>query len=82
MPLVEIAQVHKSFGKVQAMDEVSFTVEPGEIFGLLGSNGAGKTTIRMLLDIFQPDGGSRRARAERDGDAPGGGRRAVVADRG
>ena len=41
---VEISDVKKSFGKFQALDGVSFNVEPGEFFALLGPNGAGKTT--------------------------------------
>ncbi len=50
--------ISKSFGEVQAVNEVSFEVNPGEIFGLLGPNGAGKTTsIRIILDIFKPDSG-------------------------
>ena len=58
MPTVSIHNVRKAFGAVQAVDGVSFEVEPGEIFGLLGPNGAGKTTtIRMILDIFKPDSG-------------------------
>jgi ABC-2 type transport system ATP-binding protein len=56
---VEIHNVSKSFGSVKAVDDVSFTVEKGEIFGLLGPNGAGKTTIiRLMLDIFKPEGGT------------------------
>jgi ABC-2 type transport system ATP-binding protein len=43
MPTVSIHNVRKAFGAVQAVDGVSFEVEPGEIFGLLGPNGAGKT---------------------------------------
>jgi ABC-2 type transport system ATP-binding protein len=58
MPTVSINNIRKAFGAVQAVDGVSFEVEPGEIFGLLGPNGAGKTTtIRMTLDIFKPDSG-------------------------
>jgi ABC-2 type transport system ATP-binding protein len=58
MSTVSIHNVRKAFGAVQAVDGVSFEVEPGEIFGLLGPNGAGKTTtIRMILDIFKPDSG-------------------------
>jgi ABC-2 type transport system ATP-binding protein len=57
-PTVQVHQVRKAFGDVQAVADVSFEVYPGEIFGLLGPNGAGKTTtIRMMLDIFKPDGG-------------------------
>ena len=59
MPSVELSHISKSFGTLKAVDDVSFSVEKGEIFGLLGPNGAGKTTaIRVLLDIFKPDSGS------------------------
>src|SRR5512137_949511 len=58
MNSVEISHVVKTFGFVRAVDDVSFTVDKGEIFGLLGPNGAGKTTsIRIILDIFKPDSG-------------------------
>jgi ABC-2 type transport system ATP-binding protein len=51
--------VSKRFGHVLALDETSFTVEPGRIFGLLGANGAGKTTcMRIVLDILRADTGS------------------------
>jgi ABC-2 type transport system ATP-binding protein len=50
--------ISKRFGPVLALDGVSFSVEPGRIFGLLGANGAGKTTsMRIVLDILRPDGG-------------------------
>lgn len=59
MPAVEISHICKTFGSVQAVDDVSLSVDRGEFFGLLGPNGAGKTTtIRILLDIFKPDSGS------------------------
>lgn len=59
MYTVEVTNLAKRFGDVQAVNDVSFAVEPGEIFGLLGPNGAGKTTtIRMMMDIFKPDSGS------------------------
>jgi ABC-type branched-subunit amino acid transport system ATPase component len=49
----------KSYGPVQAVREVSFDVSPGEIFGLLGPNGADKTTlIERILGLRQPDSGS------------------------
>jgi ABC-2 type transport system ATP-binding protein len=48
----------KRFGDVVALDGASFSVEPGRIFGLLGANGAGKTTaMRIVLDILRADGG-------------------------
>jgi ABC-2 type transport system ATP-binding protein len=51
--------ISKRFGAIQALDGVSFEVEPGRIFGLLGANGAGKTTsMRIVLDILRADSGS------------------------
>jgi ABC-2 type transport system ATP-binding protein len=50
--------ITKRFGEVVALSDASFTVEPGRIFGLLGANGAGKTTsMRIVLDILRPDSG-------------------------
>jgi len=55
---VEVKGVSKNFGGRTVVHGVSFTVEPGEVLGLVGPNGAGKTTtIRMLLDIIKPDSG-------------------------
>jgi len=49
----------KRFGAIQALDGISFTVEPGQVFGFLGANGAGKTTtMRIVLDILRPDSGT------------------------
>jgi ABC-2 type transport system ATP-binding protein len=59
MTVIELLNLMKSFGAVKAVNDVSFSVEKGELFGLLGPNGAGKTTaIRCMLDIFKPDSGS------------------------
>jgi len=58
---VEISRVYKSFGGNEVVKDVSFTIAPGEVFGLVGPNGAGKTTtIRMLMDIIKPDSGEIR----------------------
>ena len=55
---LEVQHISKTFATVQAVDDLSFTVNSGEIFGLLGPNGAGKTTtIRMILDIIKPERG-------------------------
>lgn len=59
MTILQVSHIHKSFGKVKAVNDVSFEVQPGEIFALLGPNGAGKTTtIRIALDLFRPESGS------------------------
>ena len=59
MNQVEVTHISKSFGKVEAVQDVNFEVGKGEIFGLLGPNGAGKTTtIRVMLDIFKPERGT------------------------
>jgi ABC-2 type transport system ATP-binding protein len=56
--VVQMTDVSMSFGTVQAVDHVSFTVEKGEVFGFLGPNGAGKTTtIRLLLGLLAPTTG-------------------------
>jgi len=56
--MIELRDLHKSFGAVKAVDGVSFTARDGEITGLLGPNGAGKTTtLRMLYTLMKPDRG-------------------------
>jgi len=56
---VEVRGLSKSFGQVQAVSDLGFTVEPGSVTGFLGPNGAGKTTtLRMLLGLMQPDAGT------------------------
>ena len=58
---IEIDSLTKRFGDVVAVDDVTFEIERGEIFGFLGPNGAGKsTTIRCLLDLIRPTSGSCR----------------------
>jgi len=60
-PVVEVSNLTKSFGSFRAVYDVSFTLHEGEIVGLLGANGAGKsTTILMLLGLISPDSGSVR----------------------
>ncbi|HSG98407.1 MAG TPA: ABC transporter ATP-binding protein [candidate division Zixibacteria bacterium] len=58
-PIVEVNGLSKSFGPLTAVDNIDFTIRPGEVFGFLGPNGAGKTTtIRMLCGILHPTGGA------------------------
>jgi ABC-2 type transport system ATP-binding protein len=55
---ISAEKVTKRFGKVQALDEISFAVDPGTVFALLGPNGSGKTTIvRILTTLLRPDSG-------------------------
>lgn len=56
--MIDVQNVSKSYGPVQALDGVSFHVEAGEVIGLLGPNGAGKTTMmKILTGYLQPDEG-------------------------
>jgi len=56
---VTVNHLSKQFGEFRAVDDISFDVNRGEIFGFLGANGAGKTTtIRMLCGLIQPDQGN------------------------
>lgn len=60
-PVIELSGLSRSFGSLLAVDDVSFSVERGAIFGLLGPNGSGKSTIiRMLCGVLPPSGGSAR----------------------
>jgi sodium transport system ATP-binding protein len=56
--MIEARHLHKRFGAITAVEDVSLTAPDGRITGLLGPNGAGKsTTLRMLYTVLQPDGG-------------------------
>jgi ABC-2 type transport system ATP-binding protein len=58
MPVIEVEHLHKRYGDKVAVDDVSLTVEEGEIFGILGPNGAGKTTaVECVEGLRRPDGG-------------------------
>jgi ABC-2 type transport system ATP-binding protein len=59
MPIVALEHVHKAYDTKIAVDDLSFTIEPGTMFGLLGPNGSGKTSsIRMMIGITVPDSGT------------------------
>ena len=59
MSIIEINNLSKSYGKTKALDNVSFNVERGELFGLIGPDGAGKTTLfRLLTTLLTPNEGS------------------------
>lgn len=59
--MIEVAQLNKRFGAVEAVTDVSFAAEDGRITGLLGPNGAGKsTTMRLIAGTLEPDSGAAR----------------------
>jgi ABC-2 type transport system ATP-binding protein len=59
LPRIELAHLTKRYGAVTAVDDLSFSLEPGSITGFVGANGAGKsTTLRMLLGLTRPTSGT------------------------
>ncbi len=61
MPTLEIDHLNKTFGETRALDNMSFTVNDGEMYGFVGSNGAGKsTTMRIALGVLSADSGEVR----------------------
>jgi len=60
-PLLEVAGVGKRFGRLSVLDDVSFSIAPGESFGIVGPNGAGKSTLLNVVNgVLRPDAGSVR----------------------
>jgi len=58
MPIIELKNLYRSYGTIKAVDNISFEVNKGEMFGLVGPDGAGKTTtIRILCGLLNPGGG-------------------------
>lgn len=63
--IIEASRLSKSFKHVQAVQDLSFSIQHGDIYGFLGQNGAGKsTTMRMLLGLIHPDAGSVKIKGE------------------
>lgn len=59
MPVLSVEHLHKNYGRVQALKDVSFSVPKGCVFGILGPNGSGKTTLLgIITDILRPTSGS------------------------
>ena len=68
MPTWECKNLCKRYGSVQALDDVSFTVEPGRVVGLLGPNGSGKTTlIKLANGLLTPTGGELLINVQKPG---------------
>jgi branched-chain amino acid transport system ATP-binding protein len=64
-PLLKVTDLKKSYGAIRAVDGVSFEVYPGEIFGVIGPNGSGKTTMfNSVLGQIEPDSGSIQLNGE------------------
>lgn len=61
MAVLELTNVSRHFGAIQAVNDVSFAIEPGEVVGLMGDNGAGKSTlVKMIAGNFRPSEGSMK----------------------
>ena len=59
--MIKAEHLCKSFGSISAANDISLTIEPGQVFGLIGTNGAGKSTLlRLLAGILRPDAGCAR----------------------
>ena len=64
--ILEVKNLHKSYQNFKAVDDISFHVNKGDIYGFLGPNGAGKsTTLRMILGLIKPDSGLIQLDGER-----------------
>ena len=58
MALLEVRNVSKSFGAIHAVNDISWSIEPGEVMGLMGDNGAGKSTlVKLIAGNFPPTDG-------------------------
>src|SRR5699024_9655719 len=69
--MIMVDRISKEYGQKQAVNEVSFTVEPGTVTGLIGPNGAGKsTTLRILLGLTRPTSGEATGKGRRNREIP------------
>ena len=61
VPVLELSNISKHFGAIHAVNDVSLSLEPGEVVGLMGDNGAGKSTlVKMIAGNFRPSEGSMK----------------------
>ena len=69
--MITFQDISKSYGEVQALHDVSFTIQDGEVFGFVGADGAGKSTLlRILLGLMRPDAGTVTIHGEAPGRVP------------
>jgi polar amino acid transport system ATP-binding protein len=65
MPILQVEHIRKSFGQTKVLDDISFSMEPGETLSIIGSSGSGKTTLLRCLNFLErPDAGIIRVRDE------------------
>lgn len=65
MPILEVQNIHKNFGKTKVLEDVNFTLEKGEAVSIIGSSGSGKTTLLRCLNFLErPDTGIIRVKSE------------------
>ncbi len=65
MPVLELSSINKNFGAIQALNDVNFSVDTGEVVGLMGDNGAGKSTlVKIMAGNFPPSSGEIRLDGE------------------
>ena len=58
MPILEVSNIHKTFGKTKVLKDINFTLEKGEVVSIIGSSGSGKTTLLRCLNFLEtPDTG-------------------------
>ena len=68
--MIEVRELKKDFGQVKAVRGISFTVHKGEIYGIVGPDGAGKTTtLRMIAGVMKPSGGEILLSDQKNGKA-------------
>ena len=61
MPVLELENISKNFGAIQALNDVSMTLEPGQVVGLMGDNGAGKSTlVKIIAGNYRPSHGNMK----------------------
>lgn len=65
MPILEVEHIHKSFGKIEVLKDISFSLEQGQVVSIIGSSGSGKTTLLRCLNFLEkPDSGVIRVNGE------------------